>query len=65
MTEDRYNFLMWDTECFHYHVLTDEEEEQGWHWCTDWDELLVGPEMPEWGCNIDECCCGHKKVKSE
>ena len=39
--------------------LTDEEIAQGWHFCGDWDWLLVGPSMPmEW----DRCTChGDKK----
>ena len=31
--------------------LTQEEFEHGWHWCPDWDGLLVGPGMGElMGC---------------
>lgn len=30
-------------------VLTEEEQEEGWHWCADWDFMLVGPGMPEQG----------------
>ena len=45
MTPERYNALMnWNNQgpdlC-----LTDDEIEQGWHWCSDWDFLLVGPDM--------------------
>lgn len=45
MTPDRYNALMnWDNTGPEL-SLTDDEIEQGWHWCGDWDFLLVGPGM--------------------
>lgn len=28
--------------------LTEEEMKEGWHFCADWDYLLVGVEMPEY-----------------
>lgn len=34
-------------------VLTDREVMMGWHWCCEFDGLLVGPTMPEWDC----CLC--------
>lgn len=34
-------------------VLTDEEVSQGWHFCYDWDYLLVGPGTAE----IESCNC--------
>jgi len=43
MTKDRYKELM-DSEAI---LLTDEEIDQGWHFCADWDGLLIGPEMEE------------------
>lgn len=33
--------------------LSQEELDEGWHWCPEWDDLLVGPEMGEW----DACQC--------
>lgn len=27
--------------------LTDEEIKQGWHFCPEWDYMLVGPGMTE------------------
>jgi hypothetical protein len=39
--------------------LTKEEWEQGWHWCGEWDDMLVGP-------NTDEalvCSCGHPAIE--
>lgn len=38
--------------------LTQKELEKGWHWCYDWDGLLVGPPMKgEWNA----CTCHPKK----
>ena len=38
--------------------LTPQEISEGWHWCYDWDGLLVGPGM-------DECThCGCLSVNS-
>lgn len=33
--------------------LTAEEIAQGWHFCPEWDYMLVGPGMPEADC----CLC--------
>lgn len=60
MTKERYDFLMWDTECFAYHTLRDEEVEIGWHWCPEWDGLLICPHMTEWGPNPYACICGYE-----
>lgn len=35
--------------------LTDSEFQAGWHFCLEWDGLLVGPGMPEIQC----CSCMH------
>ncbi len=55
MTNDRYNYLMWGN---HYDTpdaqLTEQEIAEGWHFCFDWDGLLVGPGMPE----AESCYCG-------
>jgi hypothetical protein len=40
--------------------LTEEEWEQGWHWCNEWDGMLVGP-------NTDEalvCSCSHPAIEA-
>lgn len=37
--------------------LTQEEIDQGWHFCPDWDDLLIGPGMEE----IKFCECGEEK----
>lgn len=32
--------------------LTQEEKDQGWHFCPDWDYLLISPESAEYkSCN--------------
>jgi len=33
--------------------LTDEEFNEGYHYCDDWDGLFIGPKDPEWDC----CTC--------
>lgn len=33
--------------------LTEDEIEQGWHFCPEWDSLLIGPGMKELDC----CTC--------
>ena len=33
--------------------LTQEEMDEGWHWCYDWDQMLVGPGTVE----ADFCTC--------
>lgn len=35
--------------------LSDAEIAAGWHFCYDWDGLLVGPGMEE----LKACCCCH------
>lgn len=41
--------------------LTPEEKEKGWHFCNEFDGLLVGPaEDPEWDC----CTCFTEEEKA-
>ena len=49
MTENRWLELMNDPNG----RLTKEEMEDGWHWCPEWDDLLVGPGMME----QESCFC--------
>ncbi len=49
MTPARYKELDRDMNA----CCTAEEVAAGWHWCCEWDGLLVGPTMPEWDC----CLC--------
>jgi hypothetical protein len=43
MKMDRWKSLMKDDDL----ALTEAEIEQGWHFCCDWDGLLIGPGMTE------------------
>ena len=62
MNNERYNALMRDEG-----ELTDEELLQGWHFCADWDGLLIAPEtiskMSEWGDDPNKCRCGMRLVE--
>lgn len=40
--------------------LTKEEWEAGWHWCYEWDGMLVGPNTPEALC----CSCSHPAIEA-
>lgn len=37
--------------------LTQTELKQGWHFCVEWDCMLVGPGMPE----MEACLCNVPK----
>lgn len=52
MDNERYAFLMGPTEP----NLTQEEIDLGWHFCHEYDGLLVGPGMGEL-----DCCSCHPK----
>lgn len=47
---------LYDLNHYKAHDLTPEEMAEGWHWCQDWDFMLVGPGMPL----EQECCCCFK-----
>lgn len=49
MTKERYKDLMADGES----KLTDAEIAQGWHFCWDWDGLLICPSDQE----AEACNC--------
>jgi hypothetical protein len=49
MDEARYQFLMSDGD----DQLSEEEIAAGWHFCWDWDGLLIGPGMGE----LEFCLC--------
>ena len=53
MNNPRYNELMADPDG----CITEEEMLEGWHWCPEFDYLLVGKEMREW----EFCLCDIKK----
>jgi hypothetical protein len=42
-------------------LLTQEEISEGWHWCPDWDDLLIGPGMGE----IEVCLCAIPALSEE
>lgn len=43
----------WELEAGWDAKLTLEERADGWHFCPDWDFMLIGPTMPEW----ETCTC--------
>jgi hypothetical protein len=43
MTKKRYNLLMKNDD----EPLTQKEQREGWHFCWDWDGLLISPDMGE------------------
>ena len=49
MTENRWRILMADDLV----ALTEDEIKDGWHFCCEWDGLLVGPGMKE----TEHCQC--------
>lgn len=50
MTPERYRELSRNMAA----ALTPEEVAAGWHFCCDWDGLLINDEYPEAEC----CTCG-------
>ena len=50
MTTERWTYLVTHRDA----KLTPEELHDGWHWCPDWDYLLIGPGMDE----LEGCTCG-------
>lgn len=64
MDKNRWNFLMWDNDQTKEHNLTQEEADAGWHWCGDWDDLLIHPDDEEFkSCNC-ECMDKFRKNAS-
>lgn len=43
--------------------LTLEELHAGYHWCPEWDDLVISPYEPEWGDNPKVCCCGYPLLR--
>lgn len=39
--------------------LTKEEWDRGWHWCFEWDDMLVGPGSDE----ALMCSCDHPAIE--
>ena len=65
MTEERYDMLMWwgsPDNTKEIPQLSDDEIADGWHFCHDWDGLLIHPECPEY----ESCAClGQDKFKKK
>jgi hypothetical protein len=40
--------------------LTKEEWDEGWHWCLEWDDMLVGPDSDE----ALMCQCNHPAIEA-
>lgn len=57
MTDERYNQLTRNYSL----KLTQEELEEGWHFCREYDELLIGPGMEEQAC----CLCPFLKKDAD
>jgi len=53
MNDDRWKTLMNSDQ-----HLSKAEYLQGWHWCWNWDGLLVGPGMPE----LRACQCDTPEI---
>lgn len=53
MTKERYDKIM-----FNNAELFRQEIKEGWHFCPDWDQLLIGPGMKEY----EICTC---KIKEQ
>jgi hypothetical protein len=49
MTDQRWKLLMNNDQ----EKLTQAEIDAGWHFCAEWDGLLVGPDTEE----MDACTC--------
>ncbi len=55
MSIERYNCLMEGIgPCIR---LSDEEMKEGWHFCGEWDDLLIHPDCDEFYF----CSCSHMK----
>jgi hypothetical protein len=50
MTDERWKLLMESDD----EPLTEDERLEGWHFCMDWDGLLVGPGME---MELKHCTC--------
>lgn len=49
-------------------ALTESELAIGWHWCDEWDGLLVGPNMDELRCckcTIENAQRARKRLEAE
>jgi len=51
MDKERWRYVMGNYDA----KLTEDEVKEGWHFCYEWDSLLVGPGMPEGEVCSDSC----------
>ncbi len=49
MTIERYEAIMMDQDLY----LTKDEVKAGWHFCIDWDDMLIHKDWPE----FQSCSC--------
>ena len=54
MTKERWNYLMQPFDGNEDVMLTAEELNEGWHWCEEWDGLLIHVDDDE----FVSCTCG-------
>jgi len=54
MSQERWNYLMQPFDGDENVMLTAEEVANGWHWCDEWDGLLIHADDREFEhCNCD------------
>jgi hypothetical protein len=57
----RYEELQWGTGPAQ---LSEDEIAQGWHWCLEWDDLLIHPLMSEYAsCGCEGCGAFAEKAR--
>jgi hypothetical protein len=62
MTDERWEYLMQPFEGDENVMLTAKEVDNGWHWCYNWDGLLIHVEDVE----FEHCTCDFmKKFRKE
>ena len=57
MTQERWNYLMQPFDGDESVMLTAQELADGWHWCDEWDGLLIHADDRE----FDHCKCDFMK----
>jgi len=57
MTQERWNYLMQPFDGDESVMLTAQELDDGWHWCDEWDGLLIHADDRE----FDHCKCDFMK----
>ena len=57
MTQERWNYLMQPFDGDESVMLTAQELADGWHWCDEWDGLLIHSDDRE----FDHCKCDFMK----